>query len=102
MCTPPPLGMTCGFLINTAQSLYSHTKSALSFVMSSQQFTLCYFLVKSPLLRIRSCEIQDSLNCIPESKSKNFPDSVTLGDDNYKEFEKTNNKLKVQAQILHV
>ena len=30
------------------------------------------------------------------------PDSVTLGDDNYKEFEKMNNKLKVQAHILHV
>ena len=50
--TPP--GMTCGrFLINTVQSLDRHTKSALSFDMYSQQFTLCYFLVKSPLLRIR-------------------------------------------------
>ena len=52
-CAPPP-GMTCGrFLINTVQSLDRHTKSALSFDMYSQQFTLCYFLVKSPLLRIR-------------------------------------------------
>ena len=50
--TPPPR-MTCGFLINTVQSLHSHTKSAVSFDMYSQQFTLCYFLVKSPLLRIR-------------------------------------------------
>ena len=50
----PPPGMTCGrFLINTVQSLDRHTKSALSFDMYSQQFTLCYFLVKSPLLRIR-------------------------------------------------
>ena len=49
--TPP--GMACGFLINTVQSLHSHTKSAVSFDMYSQQFTLCYFLVKSPLLRIR-------------------------------------------------
>ena len=50
--TPP--GMTCGrFLINTVQSLDRHTKSAVSFDMYSQQFTLCYFLVKSPLLRIR-------------------------------------------------
>ena len=54
MRTPPPPGMTCGrFLINTLQSLHSHTKSALSFDMYSQQFTLCYALVKSPLLRIR-------------------------------------------------
>ena len=53
-CAPPPPGMTYGrFLINTVQSLHSHTKSALSFDMYSQQFTLCYFLVKSPLLRIR-------------------------------------------------
>ena len=52
MRTPPP-GMTCGFLINTVQLLHSHTKSAVSFDMYSQQFTLCYFLVKSPLLRIR-------------------------------------------------
>ena len=52
--TRPP-GMTCGrFLINTVQSLDRHTKSALSFDMYSQQFTLCYFPVKSPLLRIRS------------------------------------------------
>ena len=52
--TPPP-GMTCGrFLINTVQSLDRHTKSALPFDMYSQQFTLCYFLVKSLLLRIRS------------------------------------------------
>ena len=52
-CAPPP-GMTCGrFLINTVQSLDRHTKSALSFDMYSQQFTLCYVLVKSPLLRIR-------------------------------------------------
>ena len=51
--TPPP-GMTCGrFLINTVQSLDRHTKSALWFDMYSQQFTLCYFLIKSPLLRIR-------------------------------------------------
>ena len=51
---PPPPGMTCGrFLINTVQSLDRHTKSALSFDMYSQQFTLCYVLVKSPLLRIR-------------------------------------------------
>ena len=51
---PPPPGMTCGrFLINTVQSLDRHTKSALSFDMYSQQFTLCYFLIKSPLLRIR-------------------------------------------------
>ena len=51
--TPPP-GMTCcRFLINTVQSLDRHTKSALSFDMYSQQFTLCYFPVKSPLLRIR-------------------------------------------------
>ena len=51
---PPPPGMTCArFLINTVQSLDRHTKSALSFDMYSQQFTLCYFLVKSPLLRIR-------------------------------------------------
>ena len=51
--TPPPR-MTCGrFLINTVQSLDRHSKSALSFDMYSQQFTLCYFLVKSPLLRIR-------------------------------------------------
>ena len=50
----PPPGMTCGrFLINTVQSLDRHTKSALSFDMYSQQFTLCYVLVKSPLLRIR-------------------------------------------------
>ena len=52
-----PPGMTCGrFLINminTVQSLDRHTKSALSFDMYSQQFTLCYILVKSPLLRIR-------------------------------------------------
>ena len=55
MRTPPPPGMTCGrFLINTVQSLDRHTKSALSFDMYSQQFTLCYFPVKSPLLRIRS------------------------------------------------
>ena len=53
-CAPPPPGMTCGrFLINTVQSLDRHTKSAVSFDMYSQQFTLCYFLVKSPLLRIR-------------------------------------------------
>ena len=52
MRTPPPQ-MTCGFLINTVQSLHSHTKSAVSLNMYSQQFTLCYFLVKSPLLRIR-------------------------------------------------
>ena len=45
--------MTCGFLINTVQLFHSHTKSAVSFDMYSQQFTLCYFLVKSPLLRIR-------------------------------------------------
>ena len=52
MRTPP--GMTCGrFLINTVQSLDRHSKSALSFDMYSQQFTLCYFPVKSPLLRIR-------------------------------------------------
>ena len=52
-CATPP-GMTCGrFLINTVQSLDRHTKSALWFDMYSQQFTLCYFLVKSPLLRIR-------------------------------------------------
>ena len=51
VCTPP--GMACGFLINTVQSLHSHTKSAVSFDMYSQKFTLCYFLVKSPLLRIR-------------------------------------------------
>ena len=39
----PPPGMTCGrFLINTVQSLDRHTKSALSFDMYSQQFTLCY------------------------------------------------------------
>ena len=50
--TPPP-PMTYGFLINTVQSLHSHTKSAVSFDMYSQRFTLCYFLVKSPLLRIR-------------------------------------------------
>ena len=51
-CAPPR--MTWGrFLINTVQSLHRHTKSALSFDMYSQQFTLCYFLVKSPLLRIR-------------------------------------------------
>ena len=51
--TPPP-GMTCGrFLINTVQSLDRHTKSALWFDMYSQQYTLCYFLVRSPLLRIR-------------------------------------------------
>ena len=50
--TPP--GMTYGrFLINTVQSLDRHTKSALSFDMYSQQFTLCYVLVRSPLLRIR-------------------------------------------------
>ena len=50
----PPPRMTCGrFLINTVQSLDRHTKSAVSFDMYSQQFTLCYFLVKSPLLRIR-------------------------------------------------
>ena len=49
--TPPPPGMTCGrFLINTVQSLDRHTKSAPSFDMYSQQFTLYYFLVKSPLL----------------------------------------------------
>ena len=54
MRTRPP-GMTCGrFLINTVQSLDRHTKSALSFDTYSQQFTLCYFPVKSPLLRIRS------------------------------------------------
>ena len=53
MRTPPP-GMIYGnFLINTVQSLHSHTKSALSFDIYSQQFTLCYFPVKSPLLRIR-------------------------------------------------
>ena len=47
-------GVTCGrFLINTVQSLDRHTKSALSFDMNSQQLTLCYFLVKSLLLRIR-------------------------------------------------
>ena len=41
--------MTCGFLINTVQSLYSYTKSAVSFDMYSQQFTyLC--LVKISLL----------------------------------------------------
>ena len=50
--TPPP-GMTCGFLINTVQVLHSHTKSAVSFDMYSQQFTLCYVPVKSPLLHIR-------------------------------------------------
>ena len=51
---PPSPRMTCGrFLINTVQSLDRHTKSALSFDMYSQQFTLCYFLVKSPLLPIR-------------------------------------------------
>ena len=49
-CAPPR--MTCGrFLINTVQSLDRHTKSVLSFDMYSQQFTLCYFLVKSPLLQ---------------------------------------------------
>ena len=43
--------MTCGFLINTVQSLYSYTKSTVSFDMYSQQFTyLC--LLKSLLLRI--------------------------------------------------
>ena len=53
MRTPPP-GMTCGrFLINTVQSLDRHTKSAVSFDMYSQQFTLRYFLVKSHLFRIR-------------------------------------------------
>ena len=42
----PPPGMTCDrFLINTVQSLDRHTKSALSFDIYSQQFTLCYFLV---------------------------------------------------------
>ena len=51
--TPLPSPMTYGFLINTVQSLHSHTKSAVSFDMYSQQFTLCYFLVKSHLLRIR-------------------------------------------------
>ena len=50
--THPPQ-MICGFLINTVQSLHSHTKSAVSLNMYSQQFTLCYFLVKSPLFRIR-------------------------------------------------
>ena len=49
-----PPRMTCGrFLINTVQSLDRHTKSAVSFDIYSQQFTLCYFLVKSPLRRIR-------------------------------------------------
>ena len=51
-CTPPR--MTCGrFLINSVQSLDRHTKSAVSFDIYSQQLTLCYFLVKSPLRRIR-------------------------------------------------
>ena len=49
----PSAGVTFGFLINTVQSLHSHTKSAVSFDMYSQQFTLCYVRVKSPLLRIR-------------------------------------------------
>ena len=53
-CAPPPPWMTCGrFLIYTVQPLDRHTKSALLFDMYSQQFTLCYALVKSPLLRIR-------------------------------------------------
>ena len=43
--------MTCGFLINTVQSLHSYTKSAVSFDMYSQQFTYLS-LVKSLLLRI--------------------------------------------------
>ena len=54
MRIPPPPGMTCGrFLNNTVQSLDRHSKSALLFDMYSQQFTLCYYPVKSPRLRIR-------------------------------------------------
>ena len=54
-----------------------------------------------------SCEIPDSLSCIPAVQKQKFPgllnpDFVTLGEDNYKEFEKMNNKLKVKAHILHV
>ena len=50
---PSPWDDLGRFLINTVQSLDRHSKSALSFDMYSQQFTLCYFPVKSPLLRIR-------------------------------------------------
>ena len=46
-CSPPL------FLIITVQSLYSYTKSAVTLDMYYQQFTLCYYLVKSLLLRIR-------------------------------------------------
>ena len=42
--------MTCGFLINTVQSLYSYTKSAVSFDMYSQQFT--YLCPVKSLLKI--------------------------------------------------
>ena len=69
-CAAPPR-MTCGrFLINTVQSLDRHTKSALSFDMYSQQLTLCYFLVKSPLLRIRFQNIlrHQSVSGAPPSK----------------------------------
>ena len=52
MPTPLP-EMTRGSLINTVQSLYSDTKSAVSLDMYYQHFTLCYCLVKSLLLHIR-------------------------------------------------
>ena len=38
----PSSGVTCGFFINTVQSLHSHAKCALSFDMYSQQFTLLF------------------------------------------------------------
>ena len=44
--------MTCGFLINTVQSLYSYTKSVGSFDMYSQQFTYLCLVKISLLLRI--------------------------------------------------
>ena len=52
MPTPLP-EMTRGSLINTVQSLYSDTKSAVSLDMYYQHFTLCDCLVKSLLLHIR-------------------------------------------------
>ena len=41
---PPPPEIICGFL-------HSYTKSAESFEMYCQQFTLCYCLAKGVLLR---------------------------------------------------
>ena len=48
-----PLKWPAAFQLTLCSLLHSYTKSALSFDMYSQQFTLCYCLVESLLLRIR-------------------------------------------------